>query len=116
MRKLGFVFGDSKSNFIFATHDKYKAVEIQKYLRDKKKARLHIIDGLIKAISIIFVVLTHSIARWIPELSNSQFYNFIFYAQMPLFMYVAGRLFEKRKSYTTFTDFFKFALKSFSYL
>ncbi len=30
---LGFTFGDSKSNFIFATHEKYRAKEIFEYLK-----------------------------------------------------------------------------------
>lgn len=36
LKKLGFSFQDSKSNFVFATHEKYKAADIQKYLRDNK--------------------------------------------------------------------------------
>lgn len=35
LKKLGFVFGDSMSNFIFATHPEYKAVDIMNYLREK---------------------------------------------------------------------------------
>ncbi|MBO5279522.1 MAG: histidinol-phosphate transaminase [Lachnospiraceae bacterium] len=35
-RKLGFQFGDSKSNFIFVTHPKYSANEIFEYLKTKK--------------------------------------------------------------------------------
>lgn len=36
LKALGFEFQDSKSNFVFATHPKYKAVDIQAYLRDNK--------------------------------------------------------------------------------
>ena len=36
LKALGFEFRDSMSNFIFATHPKYKAVDIQQYLRDNK--------------------------------------------------------------------------------
>lgn len=35
LKELGFVFGDSMSNFIFATHPKYKAEDIMAYLREK---------------------------------------------------------------------------------
>lgn len=35
-KKLGFQFGDSKSNFIFVTHPKYSANEIFEYLKTKK--------------------------------------------------------------------------------
>ncbi len=35
LSKLGFEFGDSKSNFIFATHKKYAATELFQALRDK---------------------------------------------------------------------------------
>ena len=35
LKELGFSFPDSKSNFIFATHNKYGAKEIQTYLRSK---------------------------------------------------------------------------------
>lgn len=35
-RKLGFTFGDSKTNFIFITHPKYSAKEIFEYLKTKK--------------------------------------------------------------------------------
>lgn len=35
LMELGFSFPDSKSNFIFATHNKYGAREIQTYLRSK---------------------------------------------------------------------------------
>jgi len=36
LKELGFEFQDSMSNFIFATHPKYKATELQQYLRDNK--------------------------------------------------------------------------------
>lgn len=36
LKKLGFEFQDSKSNFIFATHPKYNAKDIQGYLRENK--------------------------------------------------------------------------------
>lgn len=36
LKALGFEFRDSMSNFVFATHPKYSAVDIQKYLRDNK--------------------------------------------------------------------------------
>ena len=35
LAELGFEFNDSKSNFVFVTHPKYKAVELQEYLRSK---------------------------------------------------------------------------------
>ena len=35
LKKLGFMFTDSKSNFIFATHPKYKATALQDMLREK---------------------------------------------------------------------------------
>lgn len=35
MKALGFEFPDSQSNFIFATHPKYEAVELQDMLREK---------------------------------------------------------------------------------
>ncbi len=35
LRRLGFSFADSKTNFIFATHEKLPADEIFKYLKDK---------------------------------------------------------------------------------
>ncbi|MGN0346186.1 MAG: histidinol-phosphate transaminase [Lachnospiraceae bacterium] len=35
LKELGFSFPDSKSNFIFATHNKYSAKDIQLYLRSK---------------------------------------------------------------------------------
>lgn len=35
LRKLGFTFGDSKSNFIFVTHKDYSAVELFAALREK---------------------------------------------------------------------------------
>lgn len=34
--KLGFTFQDSKSNFVFVTHPKYNAVDIQNYLKENK--------------------------------------------------------------------------------
>lgn len=36
LKALKFEFQDSKSNFIFATHPKYKATDIQAYLRENK--------------------------------------------------------------------------------
>ena len=36
LRELGFSFQDSMSNFIFATHEKYDAVELLDYLRSRK--------------------------------------------------------------------------------
>lgn len=36
LKELGFEFQDSMSNFVFATHPKYKATELQQYLRDNK--------------------------------------------------------------------------------
>ena len=33
---LGFTFPDSMSNFLFVTHPKYKAVDIQKFLRENR--------------------------------------------------------------------------------
>lgn len=36
LKALGFMFQDSMSNFIFATHPNYEATDIQKYLRDNK--------------------------------------------------------------------------------
>lgn len=36
LKKLGFVFGDSKANFIFVSHPKYAAAEIFEYLKTKK--------------------------------------------------------------------------------
>ncbi len=36
LKKLGFEFQDSMSNFVFATHPNYKATDLQKYLRDNK--------------------------------------------------------------------------------
>ena len=36
LKELGFTFRDSKSNFIFASHDRYSATEIQNYLRENK--------------------------------------------------------------------------------
>lgn len=36
LKTLGFEFQDSKSNFIFATHPKYNAKDIQGYLRENK--------------------------------------------------------------------------------
>lgn len=36
LKELGFGFQDSMSNFVFATHPKYKATELQQYLRDNK--------------------------------------------------------------------------------
>lgn len=36
LKDLGFEFQDSMSNFVFATHPKYKATELQQYLRDNK--------------------------------------------------------------------------------
>ena len=35
LKKLGFTFGDSMSNFIFATHEKYPAVELFRALREQ---------------------------------------------------------------------------------
>lgn len=35
LKKLGFTFGDSMSNFIFVTHEKYTAVELFNALREK---------------------------------------------------------------------------------
>lgn len=35
LKKLGFTFGDSMSNFIFVTHEKYSAVELFQALREK---------------------------------------------------------------------------------
>ena len=35
-KKLGFVFGDSKANFIFVSHPRYPAREIFEYLKTKK--------------------------------------------------------------------------------
>ena len=35
LSELGFTFPDSKSNFIFATHEKYSAKEIFEYLKTK---------------------------------------------------------------------------------
>ena len=35
-RKLGFVFGDSRANFLFVTHPKYTAEEIFEYLKGEK--------------------------------------------------------------------------------
>lgn len=35
LKKLGFTFGDSMSNFIFATHEKYPATELYQALREK---------------------------------------------------------------------------------
>lgn len=35
LKKLGFTFGDSMSNFIFVTHEKYPAVELFQALREK---------------------------------------------------------------------------------
>ena len=36
LKEIGFEFQDSMSNFVFATHPKYKATELQQYLRDNK--------------------------------------------------------------------------------
>lgn len=36
LTKLGYTFPDSKSNFVFATHSKYKATDIMDYLRANK--------------------------------------------------------------------------------
>ena len=34
LKRLGFAFGDSKSNFIFASHEKVQAEDIMKELRE----------------------------------------------------------------------------------
>lgn len=36
LRELGFIFGDSKANFLFVTHPDYDAVHLFKYLKTKK--------------------------------------------------------------------------------
>ena len=35
LNRLGFSFADSKTNFVFATHEKLPAEEIFKYLKEK---------------------------------------------------------------------------------
>jgi histidinol-phosphate aminotransferase len=35
LKELGFTFGDSMSNFIFATHEKYPATELLQKLREQ---------------------------------------------------------------------------------
>ncbi len=36
LKRLGFSFGDSKTNFVFATHERLSATEIFQYLREKE--------------------------------------------------------------------------------
>lgn len=77
-----------------------------------KSKNHNITIDLMKTVAIFFVILTHSIARMIPNGSQSLIYNLIFVAQMPLFMYCAGRLFEKRKNISSLSDFFNLLIKN----
>ncbi|MCQ2802561.1 MAG: acyltransferase [Bacilli bacterium] len=56
-----------------------------------KKDRIFKFD-LLKLFAALLVILDHTMTRWIPSIQTTQLYNFIFLTQMPLFMFIAGRL------------------------
>ena len=51
---------------------------------------------LFKLFALLFVILDHSLQRWIDNSQTTQLYNFIFLFQMPAFMFASGYFALKR--------------------
>lgn len=58
---------------------------------DFNKQRVFKFDFL-KLLAALLVILDHTLSAWVPDIKNSQLYNFIFLTHMALFMFVAGRI------------------------
>lgn len=56
----------------------------------------NVVFDLLKLFAALLVIMDHTLQRWIDGSQTTQFYNFIFLTQMPLFMFVAG-FFAARK-------------------
>ena len=77
-------------------------------IKKLKTTRDTTIDCL-KMLAMFLVVLDHCLQRWIVNAQSTQFYNFIFLTQMPLFMFISG-YFTSRKFDST-KDFLRQLLK-----
>lgn len=67
---------------------------------------------LMKFAALIFVMLDHTFQHWNPALTQTQFYNFVFLTQMPLFFFIAGYFaYKKAVSFARFPDFVRHELR-----
>lgn len=65
-----------------------------------------------KFAALIFVMLDHTFQHWNPALTQTQFYNFVFLTQMPLFFFIAGYFaYKKAVSFARFPDFVRHELR-----